>query len=73
MARLSAVPMNPRTDGIVEAFDVKAVDRTDGQTERVTVSANLRMFDGSKRSRELVFTMTRRDGRWSIQEWRGAP
>jgi hypothetical protein len=30
------------------------------------------MFDGSKRSREFVFTMTRRDGRWSIQEWHGA-
>jgi len=70
MARLSSVPMNPRTDGIVDAFDVQAVDRSGPQTERITVSANVRMFDGSTHSRELVFTMTRRDGRWWIQEWR---
>ena len=70
MARLSSVPMNPRTEGIVEAFDMQAVDRSDPHTERVTVSANVRMFDGSTHSRELVFTITHRDGRWFIQEWR---
>lgn len=73
MARLSSVPMNPRTDGIVDRFEVKAVDRAEGQTERVTVSANVRTFDGRTHWRELVFTVTRRDGRWFIQEWRGAP
>lgn len=70
MARLSAVPLNPRTDGIVDAFDISGVDRSDNQVERVTVSANVRAFDGRVRSRQFVFTMTRRDGHWFIQGWR---
>lgn len=70
MSRLSAVPMNPRSDGIVDAFTIRAVDRSDDQRERVTVSANLRGFDGRRQARDLVFTVTHRDGRWFIQEWR---
>ena len=70
MARLSAVPMNPRTDGIVDAFRIRAVDRGDDQHERVTVSADIRGFDGRSQSRDLVFTVTHRDGRWFIQQWR---
>ena len=70
MARLSAVPMNPRTDGIVDAFTIRGVDRGEDQRERVTIAANIRGFDGRSRSRDLVFTVTRRDGRWFIQEWR---
>ena len=73
LARLSAVPLNPRTDGIVDAFDISGVDRSDNQMERVTVSANVRAFDGRVRSRRFVFTVTHRDGRWFIQDWRGAP
>ena len=70
MARLSAMPMNPRTDGIVDAFTIRLVDRADDPRERVTVAANIRGFDGRSRSRDLVFTITHRDGRWFIQEWR---
>ena len=73
MARLSAVPFNPRTDGIVDSFDISGVDRSDNQTERVTVAASVRAFDGRVRSRQFVFTVTRRDGRWFIQEWHDAP
>ena len=29
--------MNPRTDGIVDSFDISGVDRSDNQMERVTV------------------------------------
>ena len=70
MARLSAVPLNPRTDGIVDAFEIRGVDRSGNQMERVTVSANVRAFDGRVRSRQFVFTVARRDGRWFIQGWR---
>ena len=70
MARLSAVPLNPRTDGIVDSFDISEVDRSDNQVARVTVAAKVRAFDGQVRSRQFVFTVTRRDGRWFIQEWR---
>ena len=70
MARLSAVPLNPRTDGIVDSFEINGVDRSDDQRERVTVAANVRAFDGRVRPRQFVFTLTRRDSRWFIQEWR---
>ena len=70
MARLSAVPMNPRADGIVDRFTIRTVDRSDTERERVTVSANVRGFDGKSQARDLVFTVTHRDGRWFIQEWR---
>ena len=72
MARLSAMPFNPRTDGIVDSFAVERLDRV-GERSRVTVAAQLRSFDGRIAPRQLVFTLTRRDGRWFIQEWRGAP
>ena len=75
MARLSAVPLNPRTEGIVDTFDISDVikadgDRSDTQAERVTVTANVRAFDGRVRPRRFVFTVTRRDGHWFIQDWR---
>lgn len=70
MSRLSAQPMNPRTDGFVDTFDIERVDRRDDGRERVTVEARIRAFDGRASSRQLVFTLTRRDGRWFIQDWR---
>jgi hypothetical protein len=73
MARLSAMPLNPRTDGIVDSFEIERVDGGGSQNERVTVAARVRAFDGRVRSRQMMFTVTRRDGRWFIQEWRGAP
>ena len=71
MARLSSVPLNPRTEGIVDAFDVLHVDRDDADNERVTVNARVRRFDGQISSRQFVFAMTRRDGRLFIEEWKG--
>jgi hypothetical protein len=70
MARLSAAPLNPRTDGIVDSFEITRVDRIGEQVERVTVTASMRAFDGRVASRQIVFTVTSKDGRWFIQEWR---
>jgi hypothetical protein len=70
MSRLSAIPLNPRTDGIVDSFEIERVDRLNDQTERVTAAARVRWFDGHVDSRQFVFTLTRRDGRWFIQDWR---
>lgn len=72
MARLSALPLNPKTEGIVDAFDVQHVGR-DGDNERVTVNARVRRFDGQIRTRQFVFALTRRDGRLFIEGWRGNP
>ena len=74
MARLSAAPLNPRADGIIDSFEIERVDRANDHQERVAVAARVRTFDGQVNSRRLVFTLTRRDGRWFIQEWRaGTP
>jgi hypothetical protein len=70
MARLSAVPMNPRTEGIVDAFDIERVDTGDDGSTRVTVNARVRRFDGQVGSRQLVFSLVRQDGRWFIAGWK---
>lgn len=70
MSRLSATPLNPRTHGIVDSFEIASVDRDGDNRERVTIDARVRTFEGRVSSRQLVFTLTRRDGRWFIQEWR---
>ena len=73
MARLSALPLNPKTDGIVDAFDIQRVDRTDGGASNVTLTARVRRFDGQVGNRQFVFVMIRRDGRLFIQQWRETP
>jgi hypothetical protein len=70
MARLSAKPLNPRTDGVVDTFQVERIDRSAGGREQVTVAARVRRFDGEVAPRRLVFTLTRRDGRWFIRDFR---
>lgn len=70
MSRLSALPLNPRTDGIVDSFEIERVDRAANGTERVIVAAKVRSFGGQVTSRQMAFTVTRRDGRWFIQDWR---
>lgn len=73
MARLSAVPLNPRTEGIVDAFDIERVNEGDDGRTRVTVNARVRRFDGQVGSRQWVFSLVRQDGRWFIQDWAAAP
>ena len=73
IARLAARPFNPRANGVVDAFEIERVDRAEGGREQVTVTALVRQFDGQVLSRRLVFTMTSQDGRWFVQDWRGAP
>ena len=70
MARLSARPMNPRTEGIVDAFDIQRVDKDDDGSSRVTVNARVRRFDGQVGSRQLVFSLVRQGGRWFIAGWK---
>ena len=67
VARMSDVIFNPRVDGIVDAFDVERVEELpDGQSERVTVNARVRMLSGESASRTIEFTLTRRADRWFI-------
>ena len=73
MARLSARPLNPRSDGIVDEFEIERVERSEEGRTLVTVDARVRRFDGQVSARRLVFTMTNQDGRWFIEDWQGGP
>ena len=71
IARMSDVAFNPREDGVVQDFDVEQVEQAaDGQSERVTVRAEVRGPDGALSSRTLVVTLRRQDGRWFIASLR---
>lgn len=67
VAAMSNVGFNPKTDGVVQEFDVDTV-REDGDTKRVTVRAAVRQWDGSTTERTLVFTLVRKADRWFITE-----
>ena len=70
MARLSAKPLNPRADGVIEAFEIEQIERLDEERQMVTVAARVRRFDGQRASRQLVMTLTSRGGRWHIDDFR---
>jgi hypothetical protein len=65
VATMSSVTFNPRTDGIVEDFDVQDVRDEEG-ARRVTVRASVRQPGGSRGDRTLVFRMVRKADRWFI-------
>jgi hypothetical protein len=67
VATMSSVSFNPRTDGVVQQFDVEEV-REDGDSKRVTVRAAVRQWDGGTIDRTLVFMFGRKGDRWFITE-----
>jgi hypothetical protein len=65
VSRMSTVTFNPRTDGIVQSFEVG--DATDeGESRRVRVRATVRQPDGAVAERMLQFVLVRKGGRWLI-------
>ena len=67
VATMSSAVFNPRTDGVVQDFDVEDV-RQDGDAERVTVRATVRQLDGATTERTLQFTLVLKADRWFITE-----
>ena len=70
MARLSGKPLNPLSDGVIEAFEIEHIVRLDEGREMVTVAARVRGFDGQRASRHMVMTLTSRGGLWRIEDFR---
>jgi hypothetical protein len=62
VATLSSVTFNPRTEGVVEDFDVQDVE-DEGDAKRVTVRASVRQLSGSRSDRTLVFRIVRKGDR----------
>ena len=73
MARVSAVDFNPRTDGIVDRFEIAGTHAGATKDARVLVlDARVRRLDGSSDDRRLTVTLQRGpDGRWRIVELTG--
>jgi hypothetical protein len=65
VAKVSAVTFNPRTDGVVQDFEIQDV-ADDGSTRRVRVRASVRQLAGGSADRMLVFTLVRKADRWFI-------
>jgi hypothetical protein len=65
VAALSRVTFNPRTEGIVQDFEVQDV-LEDGDIKRVALVADVRDWDGRVTARMLTVTMRREGGRWTI-------
>src|SRR5687768_14077381 len=66
-ARMSDVVFNPRIDGVVDHFEITGIERAnDGQSERVTILAQVRRADALAESKMMVATLRRQDDRWFI-------
>jgi hypothetical protein len=65
VSKIAAVTFNPRTEGVVDAFDIQSV-ATEGDTKRVTVVATVRQLDGGVAETTLVVTLARKGDRWFI-------
>jgi hypothetical protein len=72
IAKMSSVTFNPRTDGVVQDFEIETVT-AEGDSRRLTVQAAVRSGDGQVSSRTLSITLARKDGRWFITGLRGGP
>jgi hypothetical protein len=70
MAKLSAMPLNPGANGIVDAFEIERKDDLGSEAERVQVTARVRSLNGDTTSRRFVFTISHRDSRWYIENWK---
>ena len=72
VARVSLVDLDPRTDGIVEAFDVVRAEADGGNADRriLTVDARVRRLDGATEPRTMSIALQRgTDGRWRVARW----
>ena len=65
LARLSTVACNPKTDGVVQEFDVVRIDRA-ADARQVTIRARVRSFGGQLSEQNINVALERRDGRWMV-------
>lgn len=66
LERLSTVACNPKTDGVVQGFDMRGVERLTLASRRVSIQAAVRMFDGAVSDRAMTIMIAEQDGRWMV-------
>jgi hypothetical protein len=72
LARLATASCNPRTDGVVQDFEIVKVEEA-GQSgaapaRQVTLNARVRPLGGSPAARALAVRIEQIDGRWMVAE-----
>ena len=70
MARYATVTFNPRTEGVVQEFEVDDVERRAERLKVVTLRAQVRGPDGRTAERTLQATMREQPDGWMITEVR---
>jgi hypothetical protein len=74
VARVAGVTFDPRIEGIVDTFEVEQVDESeDGESERVTIRANVRTFGGARLTQRYDVALVKKGGRWFISGIAGRP
>jgi hypothetical protein len=69
LARLATASCNPRTDGVIQDFDIVSVENVGGGSEAarvVTLDARVRPLGGSPASQRLIVRLQQVDGRWVV-------
>ena len=75
LAPIATVVFDPRTDGVVERFEIvaRSAERRldDGRlAKEVTVDADVRSAAGRLNQRTLIVTLEQRDGVWMVTRFR---
>ena len=72
-AKYATIGFNPRTEGIVQTFTVKAVGPERQDRKEVTIEAVVRDPSGTMAPRTMVATFQNVEGRWQITGLRQTP
>ena len=70
MARMATVSCNPRTDGVVQDFDIAGVEDRQAEGGRrardVTIHARVRRVEGQTIVRTVTATLEQIEGHWMV-------
>ncbi len=70
LARLATASCNPRTDGVVQDFDIVRAEEVGGQglarAREVTLNARVRPLGGSPAPETLTVRLEQVNGRWMV-------
>jgi hypothetical protein len=70
LARLATASCNPRSDGVVQDFEIVRVEDVDGRSgapsKEVTIDARVRPLGGSVAALGMAVILQQVDGRWKV-------
>jgi hypothetical protein len=72
LAKLGTAPCNPKTDGVVQGFEITRIDRAP-DARRLMIRAQIRSLEGQVSERTIAVALAREDGRWKVSGLRPLP